>query len=365
MVSVLNNGAGNRRGYWSWVSGLLVAWSLIIPQQAISQPGLDTLVLTSTNDPAKNSVAVFKLETRGTPSLSLVSMVPTGGIGGASGNAGGVQFGGGFGAVVNYGSNNVSKLFRIGNFIGTAGTVNLASGCTKPVSVAIRGRQLFVAGANCAESHAWPSGFPTGSAVSLPDTSTGQIVVGDTWAAVTMKSGSVLQLPLTAFGALNGNSAPVSLPSTANDTPLGAAFWGDLLAFNPAHSPDSFALVNKKREVFPVTGPQPPYPANAPCWLAKGPGNIWYSGNSPGQAISIFFSDGRGGTFYKSVPVPGTPTDLTVSRDNKWLAVIYTAADGSGGRVAVFAIDAWGDLSPVATSDPAGVASFNGVAFAQ
>ena len=77
------------------------------------------------------------------------------------------------------------------------------------------------------------------------------------------------------------------------------------------------------------------------------------------------FSDGQGGTFYKSVPLPGVPTDVTVSRDARWLAVIYTAADGSGGRIAVFAIDDYGDLSLAATSSPIGVASFNGVAISQ
>ena len=157
----------------------------------------------------------------------------------------------------------------------------------------------------------------------------------------------------------------VTLPSNANDTPLGAAFWGDTLGFNPAHSTDSFALVDKSGDVFPVLGPQPPYPSNAPCWLAKGAGNIWYSGNSPGQAVSIFFSDGQGGAFYKSVALAGTPTDVTVSRDGRWLAVIYTAADGSGGRIAVFAIDPYGDLSLAATSSPIGVASFSGVAISQ
>ena len=108
-----------------------------------------------------------------------------------------------------------------------------------------------------------------------------------------------------------------------------------------------------------------PYPSNAPCWLAKGAGNVWYAGNSPGQAISIFFSDGQGGTFYKSVPLPGVATDVTVSPDGKWLAVIYTAADGSGGRIAVFAIDTYGDLSLAATSSSINVAAFNGVAISQ
>jgi len=102
-------------------------------------------------------------------------------------------------------------------------------------------------------------------------------------------------------------------------------------------------------------------PYNAPCWVAKGPGSVWYTGNSPGHAISIFFSDAQGGVFYKSVPLQGSPTDLTVSRDGRWLAVINTA--GSNAYGAVFGIDAYGDLTLVASSNSIGVASFNGVAF--
>jgi hypothetical protein len=75
-------------------------------------------------------------------------------------------------------------------------------------------------------------------------------------------------------------------------------------------------------------GPQPPSPTNAPCWLVKGPGSLWYTGNSPGQAVSVFFSDGKSGAFNKSISLPGTPTDITVSADGQWLAVIYTAAAG-------------------------------------
>jgi len=332
---------------------------------AAADNGDGIFVLTSTNSASNNDVVVFKLNTAGTPTLSLVNMLPTGGAGGASGNAGAVQFGDDFGAVANFGSNSVSQLVRQGGSISVAGTIKLAPGCVKPASVALAGNQLFVVGANCAESHKFPSGNVDGPVVALTDPSAAQIAVGQSWAAVTMTSGSVLQLLLNGEGTLNGTTAKVTLPSAANNTALGAAFWGDILGFNPAHSPDSFALVNKNRNVFPVVGPQPPYPTNAPCWLAKGPGSLWYSGNSPGQAISIFFSDGQGGTFYKSVSLPGTPTDITVSRDRQWLAVIYTAADGSGGRVAVFAIDAHGDLSPVATSSSIGVAAFSGVAFSQ
>lgn len=194
----------------------------------------------------------------------------------------------------------------------------------------------------------------------MTDPSAAQIAVGKTWAAVTEKSGSVLQLPLTYGQALSGTAVAVILPDTANNTPLGAAFWGDILGFDPAHSADSFALVNANRDVFPVAGPTPAFPSNAPCWVAKGPGNLWYAGNSPGHAISIFFSDGQGGAFYKSVPLPGVPTDITVSHDGKWLAVIYTAS--GNGYVTLFSIDKFGDLTSVATSSPVGVAAFSGVA---
>jgi hypothetical protein len=211
----------------------------------------------------------------------------------------------------------------------------------------------------------WPGGVLDGAVVTLGDNSAGQIAAGQTWAGITLKSGSVLQLPLNGVGALVGTSAAVPLPSSANNTPLGAAFWDNIMGFNPAHSGDSFALIDQNKNVYPVLGPQPAYPTNAPCWLAKGPGNIWYAGNSPGSAISIFFSDGQGGSFYKSVSVPGTPTDITVSPNGEWLAVIYTAADGSGGRVAVYSIDAYGDLALEVTSPPLGVSSFNGVAISQ
>jgi hypothetical protein len=234
----------------------------------------------------------------------------------------------------------------------------------KPDSVALTREHLFVVGTTCAESHAWPSANVDGSVVSLSDPSAAQIAVGKNWAAVTLTSGSVLQLPLTGEeGALSGSSATVTLPSDANNTPLGAAFWGNILGFTPAHSPDSFAIVDENRNVFPIVGPTPPYPANAPCWVAKGPRSVWYTGNSPGRAISIFFSDGQGGVFYKSVALPGSPTDLTVSSDRKWLAVIYSA--NGDAYVAVFAIDGYGDLTPVATSNAIGVATFNGVAISQ
>ena len=343
-------------------AGLIGATLLASTLAVADQRDRPTLVLTSSNAASSNSVLVFELQGGATPALSLVQSLPTGGNGGAGGNGGILQFGDDEGAVANFGSHTVTRLSRSHDLIGVDGTIALTAGCLNPDSIALAHDHLYVVGANCAESHHWLDGVAD-STVALPDSSAGQIVAGRTWAAVTLKSGSVLQLPLGPSGALTGSSAQIALPSDANNTPLGAAFWGDLLGFTPAHSADSFALVNRDREVFPVVGPTPPYPTNAPCWVAKGRGNIWYMGNSPGEAISIFFSDGQGGVFYKSLPVPGVVTDITVSRDGRWLAAIYSA--GGSGFVTVFAIDGHGDLTLVASSSAIGVSAFSGVAISQ
>jgi hypothetical protein len=329
-----------------------------------AQPERGILVLTSTNSTSGNAVAVFELNTEGTPSLSLKDTLPTGGKGGASTNAGILQFQNDLGAVANYGSNTVSQLVRSHDAIAIGKTIDLASDCAKPDSVALTQGHLFVVGANCAESHSWPGGSLDGPVVDLPDSSAAQIAVGKSWAAVTMSSGSLLQLKLTAEdGVLSGTSTALALPSDADMVPLGAAFWGNVLGFTPAHSPESFAIVDESGNVNPIAGPTPSYPTNAPCWVAKGPLSVWYTGNSPGDAISEFFSDSEGGVFYKSIPLPGSPTDITVSPDKNWLAVIYSS--GSEAYIAVFSIDGHGDLTHVATSNSIGVASFSGVAISE
>jgi hypothetical protein len=343
---------------------LALSAALFGTMQALAHdPERDVLVITSSNATAANDVLVFKLADTGSPTLILSQTLPTGGLGGAGGNAGIVQFENDLGAVANFGSNSVSRLARHGDWLAVDGQIPLDSGCVEPDSVALRHDHLFVVGANCAESHTWPSGRPDGAPVALDDPSAAQIAVGQTWAAVTLKSGSVLRLPLGSRGALAGFGQSITLPADANNTPLGEAFWHDTLGLTPAHSPDSFALISPDRQVYPVAGPTPSFPSNAPCWLVKGPGNVWYAGNSPGEAISIFFSEGTGGVFYKSLPLPGVATDVTVSRDGRWFAGIYTA--GGSAYVSLFSIDAFGDLALVATSPAIGVGSFSGVAISE
>ncbi len=342
--------------------GMLAVVFLATALAVAGEHGRSAFVLTSTNNVSGNVVVVFELNTEGTPSLSVVDMLPTGGNGGASGNAGILQFRDDLGAVANYGSNSVSQLVRDDDIISIGRTISLGSGCTNPDSVALSKNHLYVVDSVCAESYPWPWGNKADGTVSLGDTNAAQIAVGWSWAAVTLKDNKLYQLPLMRGGALSGTYIPVTLLSGAEAVPLGEAFWGDILGFTPAHDTDNFAIVSKGTE-YPIVGPTP-YPTNAPCWVAKGAGNIWYTGNTPGHAISIFFSDGQGGAFYKSVPLPGAPTDITVSPDGKLLAVIYSA--GGEAYVAVYSIDSYGDLTAVATSSSiGGVASFSGVAFSE
>src|SRR5579862_1300242 len=99
-------------------AGVLAAMFLASAFAVAGEDGRNVLVVTSTNAPSGNDLVVFRLDTDGTPTLSLVDMLPTGGNGGASGNAGAVQFKGNLGAVANFGSNSVSQLVRYDDFIG-------------------------------------------------------------------------------------------------------------------------------------------------------------------------------------------------------------------------------------------------------
>ena len=144
-------------------ASMLAAALLATTLAVAGEPERSVFVLTSTNSANANDVVVFKLDTAGTPSLSLLSMLPTQGKGGASGNAGILQFKNDLGAVANYGSNSVSQIVRRDDFFSVGGTINLAPNCVKPDSVALTKAHLFVVGANCAESHAWPSGSLEGA----------------------------------------------------------------------------------------------------------------------------------------------------------------------------------------------------------
>ncbi len=190
--------------------GVLAAIFLATAWAVAGGDGRSVFVLTSTNNasPNANAVVVFELNTGGTPSLSWVDTLPTGGKGGASTNAGILQFEGDLGAVANYGSNTVTQLVRYTNFISLGRTIPLANGCVNPDSVALTAEQLFVVGTTCAESHAWPSGMVDGTVVSLTDPSAAQIAVGKTWAAVTLSEDPSFNSRSRHMGRSAGHTPP-------------------------------------------------------------------------------------------------------------------------------------------------------------
>ena len=112
----------------SRVSGLVSILLLCAASAIAADQQKNILIVTSTNNATGNAVVVFKFDPSAS-TLTLVNTLPTGGNGGASGNAGAVQFAEGFGAVVNYGSNTISRLTREGDSISVSGNVALASNC--------------------------------------------------------------------------------------------------------------------------------------------------------------------------------------------------------------------------------------------
>ena len=115
--------------YRNGVGSLLAATVLAATAAVAGERERSVLVLTSTNDPAGNSVVVFRLGEEDTASsLSYLDSLPTGGDGGASGNAGILQFGREGGAVANFGSNSVTELSREDHHVSVGHTIKLASG---------------------------------------------------------------------------------------------------------------------------------------------------------------------------------------------------------------------------------------------
>ncbi len=200
------------------------------------------LFLTITNG-AVNFLAVVNARTR------VTDYVPTGGSGGATGNAGGVAVEGQLAAAVNFGSGNVTIFVRRGDAMQPTQMIKTAS---PPVSVAFGHNHLVVLGLTSAES------FPVyGTSVIKDadgvvdllkgDKSAAQIVTYDGGALYVEKSGNVavLNLSTNGFGGLSGPSRPVLLPQAPNDdTPFGVIARGANIYLTIAHSDLEVLVVN-------------------------------------------------------------------------------------------------------------------------
>jgi hypothetical protein len=306
--------------------------------------GVAPLFLTATNG-ANNQLAIINVQTGQT------TYVPTGGMGGVSGNAGGVAVAGKLAAVVNFGSSNVTIFVRRGAGVDPIQMIQTAS---KPVSVAFGKNHLVVLELTMAES------FPVygdsvvatadGSAPLLTlDGSAAQIVTFAGGAMYSEKSGSVAQLNLSTNGmpGLSGPNMPIALPAAPNNnTPFGMIGRGANVYLTIAHS-DLEALVSNGKIISTAAGPTPFMDASgnithAPCWNALY-GQFLYSADSPGKQLLRYLVSDANVFFDKAgvATLAGAPTDLTVAGS---LLGVIDGGNGTVSNASLFDIDSEGEL---------------------
>lgn len=303
------------------------------------------LFLTATNG-AKNFLAVINAQTKET------KFVPTGGSGGAGGNAGGVAVDGKLAAVVNFGSTNVTIFVRGGDAMEPTQVITTAS---KPVSVAFGHNHLVVLEQTAAESfpvYGTDVGKIADGMVHLlkGDGSAAQIVTFSGGIVYSEKSGSVAELHLATNGlpGLSGPNVAVTLPAAPNnDTPFGMIGRGANVYLTIAHS-DLEALVVNGQIISTAIGPTPFKDASgniihAPCWNALYR-QFLYSSDSPGKQLLRYLVSDTNVFFDKPevAKLAGPPTDLAV--DGRLLGVI-DGGDGVTSNASLFDVSAEGELT--------------------
>ena len=340
----------------SKAGGVLAALPLICASTVFAADTLPTnaaaddhgpapLFLTATNG-GNNLLAVINTRTRTT------TYVPTGGLGGAAGNAGGVAVQDRLAAVVNFGSTNVTIFVRRGDSMEPTQVIKTAS---QPLSVAFGRNHLVVLGQTTAESFpvygASVGTTPDGLVPLLrSDKSAAQIVTFEGGAIYSEKSGSVAELDLSMNGApgLAGPNRPVLLPAAPNnDTPFGMIARGANVYVTIAHSNLEALVVNG--QIASTAAGLTPYKdasggfLHAPCWNALS-GQFLYSSDSPGKQLLRYLVSDTNVFFDKPAVVrfSGSPTDLSVSDG---LLGVIDGGDGTVSNASLFDIDSEGSLS--------------------
>jgi len=295
----------------------------------------NTLVITSSNNAAGNSLLVF--DSTG----ALVQTVPTGGLGGVSGNAGGIAATGRLAAVVNFGSQSVS-LFELTHDGFVA--IDVVGTLSPPVSVAFGHEHLYVLGTTSIESHTLHGRnveTATDGAATLlsADGSSAQVgVIGDQL-LITEKS-NIVEIVDLEGGAVAGTPTEVPIPA-GSDTPLGLTTRGSTGYVTIAHSDEVGLVKGGHLSALVGSGSQ-----HAPCWLAL-VGQYLYSSNSPSHSISRFIVSGHQLVLDAEVvaTTAGAPTDI-----GAFGQVVGVLDGGTQTHLTQFAVDDEGNLRQIAVS---------------
>jgi hypothetical protein len=302
----------------------------------------DPFVVTASNATA-NQLLVYS------PSGQLLQTLSTNGVGGATGNAGGVQTSNGLVAVVNFGSQSVS-VFQVGH--NGLSLTQVVPTVANPVSVAFSENHLYILGGTQVESHAIfgdsvntnPDGVST---LLVADGSAAQVGVLTDQIIVSEKSNVIETFDLLKDGAVSGSPTLVAgIPSDAGipvngNEPFGMVTSGKDAYVTIAHL-NQVALVRKDAIVNSGFTTQ-----NAPCWATLA-GPFLFTSNTASKNLSRFVVHGRNVELDAAVATPqnfagGVTDDASGSG-------LVAAIDGSGGftgtsRLTIFQMDEDGDLT--------------------
>jgi len=322
-----------------------------------------TLAITMTNDPAANQIKVYDVSTH-----TLLQTLPTNGAGGAGGNAFGVrQLDNELFAAVNNGSQSVAIFRRNGDHMNFDRTVATTSA---PVSIDFGNDHMYVAGATSVDSfpiRGHRVGSRDGSAllqlvggIAPPNGSTAQVgVLDDSSLLVTLKTDPIpgtVDIVALNHGAIAFATPKVVSAPAGTLTPFGFAVYSDGTAvITLAHS-NQIGLFrdNAFTSVIGSAG------QTAPCWMVR-TGKYVYSVNAGSRTISRVV--GTGNNIFVDAAVAGTvttggPSDVDASPEV--LGVIDHA--GGASHLTLFALNEFGELSPLGAAIDLGTANANGIA---
>ena len=346
---------------------LLATLVLAAAANASSSDNGPGAVYTLTNSPAGNAVVAYDRAADGT--LRPQGTYPTGGAGTGTGL-------GSQGAVVlsddgrqlfavNAGSSSISLFSVRPDGLELAATA--PSGGTRPISVTVRGKLLYVVNAGGAGNI---SGFVVGRDSMTPLAgSTQPLGAGSSGPAqvqftpdgsalvVTEKASSTIDVYRVG---LDGRAGPPAVSPSSGGTPFGFDFdnRGTLLVSNASGSASSYAIGSSGATV--ISGAVATH-QGAPCWLvATKNGRYAYTANAAAGTISGF-SVGQDGSVALLDPPGATgvlgvgshPLDEAVSNNGRFL---YNLTDGFH-TISTFAIAEDGSLTLTGSiAVPAGAA---------
>lgn len=334
-------------------------------------------VYVQTNQSAGNAIAIFNRATDG--SLTLSTMVPTGGLGTGAGlgSEGSVVLSndGRWLFATNAGSNEISSFRVDANGIAVADKV--ASGGTLPISLAIYKNLLYVLNAggsgNITGFTVDPFGKLTplaGSTRPLSNNNVGaapgpaQVSFSPDGKTLVVTEKASNMLDTYAVGKDGMASGPTVNPSSGT-TPFGFAFTqqGALVvseAFGGAALASAVSSYNVANGGLSVVSASVPTGQTAACWIAVSKnGKFAYSTNAGSGSVSAYQvgTDGSLSLINGAAGITGdgtSPIDASVSNDGQYLYVL----NGKTHNISAFGIQADGTLYKVGTIEglPAGSA---------